>query len=76
MKENDMKDLSEGRDPDMPDEVDFSQGVRGKFADRFPSGTKAVVLAPDVAALFPDAKSVNAALRLLADLALKQTHVA
>ncbi len=24
------------RDPDMLDEYDFSDGVRGKYADRFP----------------------------------------
>jgi hypothetical protein len=50
---------------EIPDEVDFSQGVRGAYADRFDRDTIAVVLAPDVARVFPDAKSVNEALRLL-----------
>ena len=50
-------------DLDMRDEYDFSQGVRGKYAHRFTEGCKAVVLEPDVAEAFPDAASVNEALR-------------
>jgi hypothetical protein len=52
-------------DPDMADEYDFSNGVRGKYADRFPIGSKVVVIAPDVARVFPDSKAVNRALRRL-----------
>ncbi len=40
-------------------------GVRGKYADRYRAGTNLVLLAPDVAAAFPDARAVNEALRLL-----------
>jgi hypothetical protein len=57
------------RDPDMLDEYDFSSGVRGKYAKRYAEGTNVVVLAPDVAALFPDADSVNNALRALVRIA-------
>ena len=57
------------RDPDMLDEYDFSSGVRGKYAKRYAEGTNVVVLAPDVAADFPDAESVNEALRALARIA-------
>ncbi len=39
--------------------------VRGKYAARYRSGTNLVLLEPDVAAAFPDAKAVNAALRLV-----------
>lgn len=49
-------------------EYDFSQlkgRVRGKYAERYRTGTNLVLLEPDVAAAFPDAKSVNEALRLL-----------
>ena len=53
-------------DPDMRDEYDFSGAVRGKYAKRFVEGTNIVVLNPEVAAVFPDAKSVNDALRPLA----------
>ena len=44
---------------------DFSGGVRGKYAGRFTKDTIMVVLDPDVAEVFPDAKSVNKALRAL-----------
>lgn len=50
----------------MRDEYDFSKGVRGKYADRFAEGVKMVTLDPDVAAAFPTAEAVNAALRSLA----------
>jgi hypothetical protein len=47
----------------MLPEYDFSRGVGGKYADRFTKDTIMVVLDPDVAAIFPDRKSVNTALR-------------
>jgi hypothetical protein len=51
-------------EPDeMREEYDFSQGVRGKYADRFSEGSTLVVLDPDVAEVFSDAASVNEALR-------------
>ncbi len=53
----------------MRPSYDFAGGVRGKYAERFRSGTNVVVLDPDVAARFPDAASVNQALRALAELA-------
>jgi len=43
----------------------FRGGVRGKYADRYRAGTNLVLLAPDVAAAFPNAQAVNEALRLL-----------
>ena len=46
-------------------------GVRGKYAERYKQGTNLVLLAPDVAAAFPDAKAVNEALRLLMSVAKK-----
>ena len=53
------------RDPEMLDEYDFSNGVRGKYADRFVEGGNVVVLDPDVAQVFTDSESVNQALRAL-----------
>jgi hypothetical protein len=44
-------------------EYDFSKGVRGKYAKRYAKGTNLVLLDPDVAAQFGDAKAVNRALR-------------
>ena len=48
---------------DMRPEYDFSDGVRGKYAKRFAEGTNLVLLEPDVAAEFADARAVNRALR-------------
>lgn len=43
----------------MRGEYDFSQGVRGKYARRYAQGANVVVLAPDVARVFPSAEAVN-----------------
>ena len=48
---------------DMRAEYDFSGGVRGKYAALYAQGTNLVLLDPDVAAEFGDAKAVNRALR-------------
>jgi len=53
---------------EMLPEYDFTKGKRGKYAAKYARGTNIVRLEPDVAALFPDAKSVNKALRLAAEL--------
>jgi hypothetical protein len=67
-----MKKVSKSkRDPHMLDEYDFRAGVRGKYAQRYAEGTNVVVLAPDVAAAFPDSASVNEALRVLLKIARK-----
>lgn len=53
----------------VPRDYDFSRGTRGKYARRYAQGTNLVVLAPDVARVFPDSQSVNEALRVLARVA-------
>jgi hypothetical protein len=61
---------------EMRESYDFSQGVRGVHAERYASGVEVVIdgelqaptlvaLEPDVSAVFPNAESVNEALRLL-----------
>jgi hypothetical protein len=50
-------------DADLRPEYDFTDGVRGKYAERFAEGSNVVVLAPDVAKRFTDSASVNRALR-------------
>jgi len=50
---------------EMRPHYDFSGGVRGKYAQRFAERCTVVVLDPDVAEAFPDATSVNTALREL-----------
>ena len=71
-----MKDDENRTDEDeLRPEYDFSQlkdRVRGKYVERYREGTNLVLLEPDVAAAFPDAKSVNEALRMLIRVA--QTH--
>ena len=62
------QELNNETDPDMLDEYDFSNGVRGKYVDRFAKGSNVVVLDPDVAEVFPDSESVNQALRALAEI--------
>jgi len=72
-----MKKGAKGkRDPGLLDEYDFSKGVRGKYAKRYAEGTNVVVLAPDVAAVFPDAESVNDALRALVQIVRRNSNKA
>ena len=54
---------------DMLAEYDFSDAVRGKYAERFAEGSNVIVLDADVAEVFNDATAVNSALRLLAESA-------
>jgi hypothetical protein len=70
-----MKKKPDKHSDDLREEYDaplIRSGVRGKYAKRYREGTNLILLAPDVAAAFPDAKAVNNALRLLITVA-KQT---
>jgi len=71
-----MSQQSNNNDPEMLDEYDFSGGVRGKYAGRFVQGANVIVLEPDVAEVFPDSESVNAALRALAGIIRQQAEKA
>jgi hypothetical protein len=53
-------------------DYDFSDAVRGKHHAAYKAGSNVVVLDPDVAKAFPNATSVNRALRMLLDIAKKQ----
>jgi hypothetical protein len=44
-------------------------GVRGKYFQRAQAGTNLVLVDPELAKVFPDAASVNRALRVLRDAA-------
>lgn len=69
--ENEMAD-------DLRPEYDFSKmqgGVRGKYVERYRSGTNLVRLDPDVAQAFPDDAAVNAALRQLIQKQQKSTSL-
>jgi hypothetical protein len=56
-------------DTEMLEEYDFSKGVRGKYSQRYATGSNVVVISPDVAEVFPDSESVNEALRMLIRIA-------
>lgn len=59
-----MKKANEERpDHEMRAEYDFSNGVRGKYYQRYRQGTNLVLLAPDLAKVFRDSEAVNLALR-------------
>ncbi|MTJ50530.1 hypothetical protein [Dolichospermum sp. UHCC 0259] len=66
--ENEMED-------ELRPEYDFSQiqkGVRGKYVERYRTGTNLVLLDPDIAQAFPNDDAVNDALRLLIQIAQRQ----
>lgn len=48
---------------------DYKKARPNRFAPLLRGGTVAVILEPDIAAIFPDAEAVNRALRTLADAA-------
>jgi uncharacterized DUF497 family protein len=75
MKDATMKERRSKRAaPAMRAEYDFSGGVRGKYADRYRVGVNVILLEPEVAAAFPDSKSVNDALRALLKIAGRTSH--
>ena len=47
----------------MRQSYDFSKAQRGKYVERYQKGSNVVVLDPDIASAFQDAKAVNDALR-------------
>ncbi|HKO96524.1 MAG TPA: hypothetical protein VJU86_06020 [Pyrinomonadaceae bacterium] len=67
------QELNKETDAGMLEEYDFSNGVRGKYVERFAKGCNVIVLDPDVAQIFPDSESVNQALRGLAEVIRNQT---
>jgi hypothetical protein len=63
---------AETKDDDLRPEYDLSRlkgGVRGKYYRRAVQGSNLVLIEPELAKIFPDAESVNRALRLLVDAA-------
>jgi hypothetical protein len=61
---------------DLRPEYDLSKlkgGIRGKYYRRATAGTNLVLIEPELTNVFPDAESVNRALRLLVDTATSAT---
>ncbi|MBW4490502.1 MAG: hypothetical protein KME12_22210 [Trichocoleus desertorum ATA4-8-CV12] len=70
------KETDHELEDELRPEYDFSQlqgGVRGKYAERYQAGTNLVLLDPDVAQAFPTSEAVNEALRLLIQIAQRQS---
>ncbi len=68
------KEVDELEDELRPS-YDFSKmpgSVRGKYVERYRSGTNVVLLDHDVVQAFPTSESVNEALRLLLRVAQRQ----
>ncbi len=68
--------MNKANDSDLDDELRTEYDlatlkgiVRGKYAERYHEGTNIIILAPDVAAAFPNDEAVNEALRLLINIA-------
>jgi hypothetical protein len=68
-----MKKASATRlDDNLRPEYDLSRlkgGVRGKYYRQAAAGTNLMLIEPELAKVFPDAESVNRALRMLVDTA-------
>ena len=74
MKNSSKKSAKPARSAKVPD-IDFSGGVRGKYASRYAESTNIVVLSPDVAEVFPNSEAVNEALRTLVRLSGKTVRI-
>jgi hypothetical protein len=74
MKSSSKKRAKSTRAAAVPD-IDFAGGVRGKYAARYAESTNIVVLAPDIAEVFPNSEAVNEALRTLVRLSGRTVRV-
>jgi hypothetical protein len=63
-----MRNTSPEQTDEIGAEYDLTNSRPNPYAARYAEGTRAVVLDPDVAKVFPDAKAVNDALRALAKI--------
>jgi len=66
------KESAKKRNEELRPQYDLSQlkgGVGGKYYRRATAGTNLVMIEPDLANLFPDSKTVNRALRVIAEAA-------
>jgi hypothetical protein len=67
--------IKQRTETDMRKEYDFSRSVVGKYAKRYAAATNVIVLDADVAAAFPDSKSVNETLRSLIRIAERRAKI-
>lgn len=72
-----MKKVNDSSVDELRPEYDLSKlkrGPRGKYAEQYKKGTNLVLIAPDIAEVFPDEAAVNEALRTLMRIARTQVH--
>jgi hypothetical protein len=69
-----MPERNDVQDDEILPEYSLKGGIRGKYADRYSRDATVVLLDPDVAEVFPDAESVNRALRALAQIIKEQAE--
>jgi len=72
MKKKHEKQEADGDRDTMREEYDFTGAVRGVTTVRYAEGSNVVVIDPEVLDVFPDALSVNEALRALAPVLRRQ----
>jgi hypothetical protein len=73
------KASTKSKKDDLRAEYDLTKlkgGVRGKYYQRVRGGSNLVLVEPELAKVFPDAASVNRALRVLRDAAGARTLLA
>ena len=63
-------------DETMLPEYDFSNAIRGKYAEKYSNGTNVVVIDKDVISYFPDHDAVNQALRSIIPIIKKHDLIA
>ncbi|MFB2919315.1 hypothetical protein [Aerosakkonema funiforme] len=69
------KEIENEMEDELRSEYDFAQmqgGVRGKYIERYRTGTNLILLDPDVARAFPNEIAVNDALIMLIQVAQRQ----
>jgi hypothetical protein len=71
-----MKKASNKESEDMPTEIDFSGGVRGKYAGSIEPMNNLILIEPELFETFPSAEAVNEALRLLKKASKEATESA
>jgi hypothetical protein len=60
-----MKKANDEEYEDMPDEIDFSDGTRGRYTGSVEPLHNLILIEPELFETFPSAEAVNEALRLL-----------
>ncbi len=68
MKKKSTEETADDLRPEYNLATLLKKGVRGKYAKRYKNATNLILLAPDVAKVFPTDEAVNEALRLVIQL--------